>query len=88
MEVPSERYTIPFGRANVVREGEDVTVVTSSLGLKLAMHAAEAWADEISVRSSTCGPSSRSTFPTVLASVAKTRRAVVVDQDINRGGSP
>jgi acetoin:2,6-dichlorophenolindophenol oxidoreductase subunit beta len=86
MEVPSERYTIPFGQANVVREGEDVTVVTSSLGVKLAMNAAEAVADEISVEVIDLRTIEPLDIPTVLTSIAKTRRAVVVDQDINRGG--
>jgi len=85
-EVPDERYTIPFGQAKIVRPGEDVTVVTSSFGVKLAMRAAEAVAEDISVEVIDLRTIEPLDLPTVLASVTKTRRAVVVDQDINRGG--
>jgi pyruvate dehydrogenase E1 component beta subunit len=85
-EVPDERYTIPFGQAKIVRPGADVTVVTSSFGVTLALRAAEAVADEISVEVIDLLTIEPLDIPTVLASVGKTRRAVVVDQDINRGG--
>jgi pyruvate dehydrogenase E1 component beta subunit len=85
-EVPAERYTIPFGQANVVREGTDVTVVASLLGVKLAMHAAATVADEISVEVIDLRTLEPLDIPAVLASAAKTRRVVVVDLDIDRGG--
>ena len=40
-EVPEESYTIPFGEANVVREGDDVTVVAIGRMVGMAQQAAE-----------------------------------------------
>jgi pyruvate dehydrogenase E1 component beta subunit len=39
-EVPEESYTIPFGEANIVREGDDVTIVTYGRMVHLATDAA------------------------------------------------
>ncbi|KGR91460.1 2-oxoisovalerate dehydrogenase [Ureibacillus massiliensis 4400831 = CIP 108448 = CCUG 49529] len=40
-EVPTEDYTIPIGKADVKREGEDITVITYGLAVHYAMQAAE-----------------------------------------------
>jgi 2-oxoisovalerate dehydrogenase E1 component beta subunit len=49
-EVPEADYTIPIGKANVVREGDDITVITYGLCVHLALEAADALAkDGISV---------------------------------------
>src|SRR5699024_6850144 len=40
-EVPEEDYTIPIGKADVKRSGEDVTVITYGLAVHFAMQAAE-----------------------------------------------
>ena len=40
-EVPDEAYTVPFGEANVVREGEDVTIVAIGKMVHLANQAAD-----------------------------------------------
>lgn len=81
-EVPdaSEDFTIPLGKADIKREGTDVTVVSIAGGLDPAMQAAESLAkDGISVE--VIDP--RSIFPldldAILASVAKTGHLVVVD---------
>src|SRR6056297_2570565 len=44
--VPEDDYTIPFGSADVKREGEDVTVVTLGLHVHRALDAAESLADD------------------------------------------
>src|SRR6201995_1233794 len=41
-EVPEESYTIPFGEANIVRDGADVTVVALGRMVQMAMAAADA----------------------------------------------
>jgi pyruvate dehydrogenase E1 component beta subunit len=40
-EVPEERYTVPIGKAQIVREGADVTVIAWSAATQLALAAAE-----------------------------------------------
>ncbi len=48
-EVPDERYTVPFGRARIHREGDDVTVVTWGAMVYTADEAAKQLEDELSV---------------------------------------
>ncbi len=45
-EVPDGPYTVPFGKAAVVREGQDVTLVAWSAAVELCLRAAEALAAE------------------------------------------
>ena len=85
--VPETDYTIPFGRANVKREGEDATVVTLGLHVHRALDAAESLAgDGIDVEVIDL----RSLVPldteTVLDSVRKTGKLVVVDEDYRSFG--
>ncbi|WP_342752868.1 alpha-ketoacid dehydrogenase subunit beta [Shouchella clausii] len=40
-EVPEEEYTLPIGKADVKREGDDVTVITYGLAVHFALQAAE-----------------------------------------------
>ncbi|MDE2561242.1 MAG: pyruvate dehydrogenase complex E1 component subunit beta [Sphingomonadales bacterium] len=74
-------YVLPIGKARVVREGKDVTIVTYSIGVGFALEAAETLAAEgidaevIDLR--TLRPLDRET---VLASLAKTNRMVVAEE--------
>lgn len=85
--VPEESYTIPFGDADVKRAGEDATVVTLGLHVNRALDAAGELADEgidaevIDLR--TLVPLDTET---VLDSVRKTGRLVVVDEDYRSFG--
>jgi pyruvate dehydrogenase E1 component beta subunit len=80
--VPDEEYTVPFGEAAVVRRGEDVTIVTLSQMVQKALVAAEELAaDGISVEVldlRTLVPLDRDA---VAASVAKTGRLLIADED-------
>jgi len=85
--VPEEEYTIPFGMADVKREGSDCTVVATSMAVLKALKAAEILEQEgISVE--VVDP--RTLFPldidTIVASVAKTSRLVVTHEAPERGG--
>lgn len=80
-EVPEEEYLIPFGVANVKREGTDITLVAISSMVQVAEKAAEILAAEgISVE--VIDP--RTIVPldeeTILKSVRKTSRAIVIDE--------
>ncbi|MFQ5880317.1 MAG: alpha-ketoacid dehydrogenase subunit beta, partial [Dehalococcoidia bacterium] len=85
--VPEEEYTLPYGQANVVREGTDCTVVAVGYQIRLALEAAEALASKgISVE--VVDP--RTLVPldieTILKSVRKTGRLVETDEDFIRCG--
>ncbi|MEQ6387980.1 alpha-ketoacid dehydrogenase subunit beta [Bacillaceae bacterium S4-13-58] len=45
-EVPDEDYTLPIGKADVKREGDDITVITYGLCVHFALQAAEKLAEE------------------------------------------
>ncbi|WP_416908689.1 MAG: pyruvate dehydrogenase complex E1 component subunit beta [Polymorphobacter sp.] len=80
-EVPEGEHVVPIGKAAVVREGRDVTLVSYSIGVGVALEAARALAEEgieaevIDLR--TLRPMDRDT---VLASLKKTNRMVVVEE--------
>ena len=80
-EVPEEEYKIPFGMADVKREGKDVTIVGYSRMVHVALRAAEKLAEEgieaevVDLRS--LRPMDTDT---VVNSVKKTNRAVVVEE--------
>ncbi|AXB76695.1 pyruvate dehydrogenase complex E1 component subunit beta [Novosphingobium sp. P6W] len=74
-------HVLPIGKARVMREGKDVTIVSYSIGVGLALEAAETLAEEgidvevIDLR--TLRPLDKET---VLASLAKTNRLVVAEE--------
>jgi acetoin:2,6-dichlorophenolindophenol oxidoreductase subunit beta len=86
-EVPDGDYVVPIGTANVLREGEDVTIVASGLMVGRALAAARTLADEgtsaevIDLRS--VNPLDEAT---ILASVRKTSRLVIVHEAPTFGG--
>jgi len=81
-EVPEKEYLIPAGRADIKREGSDVTLVGFSKPLRTLLAAAEALEKEHGVSAEAVGL--RSIRPldeeTLSASVRKTNRVVVVDE--------
>ncbi|HSE08026.1 MAG TPA: alpha-ketoacid dehydrogenase subunit beta [Nocardioidaceae bacterium] len=85
--VPEGDYTVPIGKANVVREGRDVTVVTLSLSVHHALDVAEKLAPEgidvevVDLRSLV--PLDRDA---IFKSVSKTGRLIVVDEDYQSFG--
>ncbi len=86
-EVPEGEYTVPIGSAEVKREGSDATLVTYGLMVHYALKAAEELAGEgaevevVDLR--TLRPLDAET---VLTSVRKTSRALVVHEDTRTGG--
>ena len=80
--VPDEPYEIEFGRASVVREGGDVTVVALALMVHRALAAAEKLQGEgIAVEVIDPRTVSPLDIDTILKSVAKTGRLLVVDEE-------
>jgi pyruvate dehydrogenase E1 component beta subunit len=85
-DVPEEDYIVPLGVADVKREGSDVTVIANSLQLKHALEVAEKLQGEISVE--VIDPRTFEPFDmeTLLKSLEKTNRLVLVDEDWEKGG--
>ncbi len=80
-EVPDEAYTIPFGEANVLLEGEDVTIVAIGKMVHLASEAAESLAKD-GITCTLIDPRTLSPLDeeTILEEVEATGRLVVVDE--------
>jgi pyruvate/2-oxoglutarate/acetoin dehydrogenase E1 component len=79
--VPAGDYTVPIGRAAVIREGRDVTLIAYSRAVELALTAAEALAQEgISAEVIDLRTLKPLDAETVVASVKKTHRAVIVHE--------
>ena len=88
-EVPEgDDVTVDFGRARIAREGGDVTIVGVSRMALTAERAAETLAREHGVEAEVIDP--RTLRPldldTILASVGKTNRCVVVEEGWPHGG--
>ena len=86
-EVPDAEYTLPIGKADVKLEGEDLTVITYGLVLHHCIEAARDLASEgihaevVDLRSLRPLDSA-----TILESVRKTGKALVVHEDTRLGG--
>jgi len=80
-EVPDEDYAVPIGKANVARDGEDVTVFAYGAMLHVAMEAAElASAKGINVEVIDLRTLLPFDIETILSSVKKTGRVVIVHE--------
>jgi pyruvate dehydrogenase E1 component beta subunit len=87
-EVPDGDYTIPFGQADVKRVGRDVTIVATGPMVGKALEAAESLALE-GIEVEVIDP--RTLVPldkqTLFASVEKTNRVIVTDEEVKRSGA-
>ncbi|MDP1800499.1 MAG: dehydrogenase E1 component subunit alpha/beta [Bacteroidota bacterium] len=84
-DVPDEYYTIPFGKARLVKEGSELTIVTYGLGVHWAIEALnenpDLSADLIDLR--TLAPLD---IETIYTSVKKTGKVIVMHEDTLTGG--
>ncbi len=85
-ETPEGEWLVPLGAADVKREGADVTVVAVSYAVVKALAAAERLAGEISVEVVDPRTLSPLDADTIVRSVAKTGRLLVVHEAPARGG--
>ncbi|WKZ58508.1 MAG: pyruvate dehydrogenase complex E1 component subunit beta [Cyclobacteriaceae bacterium] len=80
-EVPAEEYLIPIGQADIKRSGTDVTIATFGKITKVAMAAAEELAkDNISVEVVDLRSVRPIDYATIVESVKKTNRLVIVEE--------
>jgi acetoin:2,6-dichlorophenolindophenol oxidoreductase subunit beta len=85
--VPTEEYVIPLGVADVKREGRDITIIATSSMVQTALGAA-VMLEEIGISAEVVDP--RTTWPldeqTLIDSVKKTSRCIVMDEGYGRYG--
>ena len=85
-EVPEDDYTIPFGQADIKKEGTDVTVEATSRMVHMALGVANELKDKFSVEVIDPRTLEPLDIETIVESVKKTGRAVIVDEDTSRCG--
>jgi len=85
-EVPEEEVLIPLGKADVKREGSDVTVIATGWMIHQAMEAADRIGQE-GIGAEVVDPRSLAPFDkdTIFASVRKTNRVVIVEEAAKTG---
>lgn len=86
-EVPDDDYIVPIGKANVLREGEDLTVIGYSLPLQFIEQAAEELAEEgISTHILDLRTIQPLDKEAILEAVRKTGKVLIVHEDNKTGG--
>lgn len=86
-DVPEEAYTVDIGKANVVREGKDVTIITYGAMVHTSVRAAEKLAeDEVDAEVIDLRTVSPIDVDTIVQSVEKTNRAVMVQEAQKKAG--
>jgi len=85
--VPEGEHIVPIGKANVAREGKDVTIISYSLMMQRALAAAEQLSEEgISAEVIDLRTISPLDKETIFKSVRKTKRLVIVHEAVKIGG--
>ena len=80
-QVPEQEYLIPIGQANVVREGNDVTIVSFGKIMKVALAAADELAKKgVSAEVIDLRTVRPIDYATIINSVKKTNRCVIVEE--------
>ncbi|WP_252315210.1 alpha-ketoacid dehydrogenase subunit beta [Sinobaca sp. H24] len=86
-DVPEEEYTIPLGKADIKKEGTDVTIIATAIMVHKALEAAEKL-EEKGISVEVVDP--RTLVPldeeTIIKSVSKTGRVIIVHEAVKRGG--
>lgn len=87
-EVPEEAYTIPIGKADIKREGKDITAVATAQMVNRTLSAAEKLSAE-GISLEVVDPRSLSPLDedTILESVKKTHRLLIIHEEVKFAGS-
>ena len=85
-EVPEEEYIIPFGKADIKQEGTDITIVATSKMVHLVQGVADEMKDKVSIEIIDPRTLEPLDIGTIIESVKKTGRVIVVDEDTSRCG--
>lgn len=87
-EVPDGEYVVPIGKSNVMREGDDITVIGYSMPLHFAMQAAEELSREEGVEAHILDLRSLQPLDRegIISAAAKTGKVLIVHEDNKTGG--
>jgi acetoin:2,6-dichlorophenolindophenol oxidoreductase subunit beta len=85
-ELPEEEYLIPLGKADIKRPGADITIVATSMAVEKSLKAAEELAPEINAEIIDLMTISPLDIKTILASVAKTGKLLIVHEAVTQFG--
>ena len=87
-EVPDEDYLLPIGKADIKRKGSDLTLIATSLMVQKALNVSERIEQEAGLKIEVLDP--RTLVPlditSIVNSVKKTGRVVILQEAIKRGG--
>jgi len=87
-EVPEGEYTVPIGKANVVREGKDITIIAYGLMVHTAVKAADELAKNgVSAEVIDLRTLMPLDIDTIVESIKKTNRAIVVQEAQKTSGA-
>lgn len=86
-EIPEEEYTVPFGKADVKKEGSDATIVATLYMVHVALKAAKVLEKE-GISAEVVDPRTLTPLDkqAIVRSVKKTGRMVIVSEDCKTGG--
>lgn len=86
-EIPEEEYTVPFGRADVKKEGSDATIVATLYMVHVALKAAKVLEKE-GISAEVIDPRTLTPLDkqAIVRSVKKTGRMIIVSEDCKTGG--
>lgn len=86
MEVPEEPYEIPLGKARVVKEGEDVTIISWGASVPLAAKVAEEMKGKVDIEVIDLRSLQPLDWDTIYSSVSKTGRVMIVHEAVKTNG--
>lgn len=86
MEVPEEPYEIPLGKARVVKEGEDVTIISWGASVPLAAKIAEEMKGKVDIEVIDLRSLQPLDWDTIYSSVSKTGRVMIVHEAVKTNG--
>ncbi|MCS7078258.1 MAG: dehydrogenase E1 component subunit alpha/beta [Bacteroidia bacterium] len=85
-EIPQVMYAIPIGKAKIVQEGSDLTVVTYGAGVHWALEACKKHFDANSIEIIDLRSLAPIDYATIESSVKKTNRLLILHEDTHTGG--
>jgi len=86
-EVPEESYTVPLGKAKLVKEGDDITIVTYGANVPFVHKVATEYEGKgISIEVIDLRTIHPIDFETILESVEKTGRLIIIHEAVKTGG--